>query len=70
MTLSEKIALSYDAAELYRTTKTFVYSPVSEVFWVYEDELPAMSNDEYSKWFDKSMVIDGVRMGLPCSVQL
>jgi len=29
----------------------------------YEDQLPAVSDDEYDRWFDASAVIDGVRMG-------
>ena len=31
--------------------------------WVYEDQLPEMTDEEYSEWFNKSSVIDGVRMG-------
>ena len=30
---------------------------------MYEDDLPEMTDDEYSKWFEDSCVIDGVRMG-------
>ena len=29
---------------------------------MYEDDLPGMTDDEYSMWFDNSYV-DGVRMG-------
>lgn len=31
--------------------------------WIYEDKLPPMSDEDYSKWYAKSKVIDGVRMG-------
>lgn len=30
---------------------------------VFEDELPEMNDKEYSEWFSKSEVVDGVRMG-------
>lgn len=31
--------------------------------WTYEDQLPEMTGEQYSEWFSKSTVIDGVRMG-------
>lgn len=31
--------------------------------WVYEDDLPPMTDKEYSAWYKQSEVIDGVRMG-------
>lgn len=38
--------------------------------WLYEDELPIMTDSEYSEWFNKSKVIDGVRMGPnPCTLK-
>jgi hypothetical protein len=34
---------------------------------VYEDQLPKMSDEQYSEWFNKSKIVDGVRMGPPVS---
>jgi hypothetical protein len=32
--------------------------------WMYEDELPEdMTDKEYSRWYEQSKVIGGVRMG-------
>jgi len=32
--------------------------------WIYEDQLPdSISQPDYNKWYSKSRVIDGVRMG-------
>lgn len=34
--------------------------------WIYEDELPeSITGEDYDYWFDKSLVIMGVRMGPP-----
>lgn len=30
---------------------------------MYEDELPEMTDDEYSDWYKTSQIVDGVRMG-------
>jgi hypothetical protein len=30
---------------------------------MHEDDLPEMTDDEYSKWFAYSCIVDGVRMG-------
>lgn len=33
---------------------------------IYEDDLPdRITNDMYEQWFEKSIIVDGVRMGLP-----
>jgi hypothetical protein len=32
--------------------------------FVYEDQLPKMTSTEYGEWFENSIVVDGVRMGL------
>lgn len=29
----------------------------------FEDQLPEMTNEEYNKWFEKSFIVDGVRIG-------
>ncbi len=38
--------------------------PASNIELMYEDELPEnMTDAEYSEWYDKSSIVDGVRMG-------
>lgn len=33
--------------------------------WTYEDELPEMTEEQYSEWFKTSEIVSGVRMGYP-----
>lgn len=34
-----------------------------QVDFIFEDELPEMNNEQYSMWFNHSIIVDGVRMG-------
>lgn len=36
---------------------------VDDRILMYEEDLPKMTDEEYSKWFETSVIVDGVRMG-------
>lgn len=40
-----------------------LFAPIPKNEYCYEDQLPEMTEEEHSQWFENSFVIDGVRMG-------
>lgn len=40
-----------------------LFAPIPKTEICYEDQLPEMTDEEYSEWYENSFVIDGVRMG-------
>ena len=63
---SQNQELKLEIKELKKKIKVLENLKVSIVRFqdlIYEDDLPAMTDQEYKEWFKTSVIVDGVRMG-------
>jgi len=69
--INDKLFITIGSSKSGPTGKAILLTELLKVYslaqqkepLMFEDDLPPMNDNDYSKWFSKSKLVDGVRMG-------